>query len=134
MPPQTTRATALRYADLVTDFETTIGGVLDFLGLPPSDAVLNYDSYARANNLTPEHEMKLHALTLKKPDASRLFAFRDSLTAWERASLESLCADDMRHLLGLDPDYGEARRLTARAVFLAALVSAKGRDRLRGRS
>jgi len=38
----------VRYEDLVTDFRKSVGAALDFIGLPWSDAVLNYSEHARA--------------------------------------------------------------------------------------
>jgi tetratricopeptide (TPR) repeat protein len=46
----------VRYESMVDDFEGTVRGVLDFLGLPWDDAVREYDRHARSHTiLTPSY-------------------------------------------------------------------------------
>jgi hypothetical protein len=47
---------AIRYEDLVADFRTEVGKILDFLGLPWDEAVVRYAEHAKGRSIaTPSY-------------------------------------------------------------------------------
>lgn len=114
------------YSDLVANFELTIRRIIRFLGLDFHPDILEYHTYAQQNDLTPKLEMHLHSLTLKKPEPARLYAFRDSLSDVEQASLESMLGREMREVLNVTPDHSAVTRTMSEVRVMAQLVYEKG--------
>ncbi len=119
------RYLALNYSDLVQNFEGTVRKTLDFLEVPFDAEIFDYDTNARETNLVPDGDMHLHALTLRKPDPSRLHAYRDTLTSREQAALEALLVKRMDHLLGARPEYSSLQRAVAVSGFTQRLLLEK---------
>lgn len=86
---------ALYYADLVTDFDATARGVLDFLGLPWGDFMHTADPGA-----IPDAERWQHARAQGAMDHSRLLAFRETLSREELGAVEHFCRADIAALPG----------------------------------
>ncbi|WP_170329135.1 sulfotransferase family protein [Ruegeria arenilitoris] len=119
------RYLALSYSDLIQNFEETVRKTLDFLEVPFDAKIFDYDANARETSLVPDGDMHLHALTLRKPDPTRLHAYRKTLTAREQAALETLLIRRMDSLLGVGPEYSWLQRTVATSVFAQRLLREK---------
>ena len=118
LPPH--RYMMLRYEDLVTDPESTLRGVCEFLGEDFDPAMLRY--YERPGSelgFDPSESWKLN--TLRPLDPGRLEAWREKLSPIQIALIERAAGE---HLEGL----GYTR--AAPALGAAALLLARLRDRV----
>ena len=86
----------IRYEDLVERPEPTLATLCDFIGVPYSDDMLNYP--AMVDNKVPEERRWLWPDLNKKPNAEKLYRWRDKMTANQRAVFESYAGDLLKEL------------------------------------
>jgi hypothetical protein len=103
----------VRYEDLVTDTEATLRRVVELVDLPWDEAMLRY--YQRAPERLAEISRDLpaagsksqrsgaeraaaHALAKEPPKPERIAAWREQMTASDRASFESVAGDLLAEL------------------------------------
>jgi hypothetical protein len=119
------RYLAVRYTDLVEHFDDTVKAVLDFVGVGYAEQVQDFDTYARQKKLTPKSEMHLHSLAVRKPDPSRLKAYRAELDGYELAAIEAALGPDLRRITKEGFDTPRTKRIAARGRYLAQLFTEK---------
>jgi hypothetical protein len=91
----------LRYEDLVTEPESTLHTVCDFLSLPFDTSMLAYDQTG-----TREYQSifdQIHQGLHEPPRAGRIDAWRQKLSPRDQEVIETLCAETMREV-GYQPE------------------------------
>ncbi len=104
----------VRYEDLVSDTESTLRKISDFVDLPWSPSMLDYHKTAderlseMERHITaptgkivrrgPERNAILHSLTSKPPQRDRIGRWRQEMTAAHRESFEKMAGETLRGL------------------------------------
>jgi hypothetical protein len=92
------RYLAIYYHELVTDFESTLEKVLDFLNLKFENEVRDYHLVAREGDFTPQKELWQHGKSLERPDPTRVDMFLTELSLRELSTIEMLCGHTLTNL------------------------------------
>jgi hypothetical protein len=113
----------VRYEDLVADPEPVLRRICEFVELPFDAAMLHYHERAedrlgelnavqheRGPAVSGEDRRRIHQLTKKPPQASRVGRWRTELDARERARFEAVAADLLEEL-----GYGQGDEVGAEA-------------------
>jgi hypothetical protein len=124
------RIRRVRYEDVVLRPETTLRELAEWLGIGYVDAIGNGDGGLEL----PRHTREQHRLVGGAPDASRIEAWRTTLTGRQIEIYESVAAPMLLHM-GYEPVHGlGARRRTRaerRADVLGGLWRSEVTDRWR---
>ena len=103
----------VRYEDLVTDAESTLRKITDFVDLPWNQSMLDYYKTADArlsemerDVTAPNGEIKLrgeernaiHSLTREPPQRNRIGRWRKEMTATDRDRFEAVAGETLREL------------------------------------
>jgi hypothetical protein len=103
----------IRYEDLVSDTESTLRKISDFVDLPWNQSMLDYHKTADErlseiewDNRAPNGEIKLrgeeriaiHSLTNKPPQRDRIGRWRQEMTATDRQRFEEVAGETLREL------------------------------------
>lgn len=83
----------IRYEDLVTDLETTLGQVCEFLACPLAPEMLEYDKQESYYNVQREN---VH--TFKKPDITLSEKWKSKLSHFEISVVEAVAGDLLENL------------------------------------
>ncbi len=83
----------IRYEDLVTDLETTLGQVCEFLACPLAQEMLEYDKQESYYNVQREN---VH--TFKKPDKALSEKWKSKLSHFEISVVEAVAGDLLEKL------------------------------------
>ena len=118
----------LRYEDLVSDPETELASVCEFLCLDFDPKMIDFHHANASDQLVPQHRLAWHGATLRPVDASKIGAWRSEMN--HRAAIRfELVAGSVMARYGYEPDWSVSRlRMTNMAYSLAkkALIGARG--------
>lgn len=81
----------IKYEDLVLNTEATLRTVCEFLGVEYSHEMLHYSD--TANSVVPEESIQWHKNSIKLPDASKVFAWRNRMSRSDRVIFEQIAGD-----------------------------------------
>ena len=99
----------IRYEDVVRRPRETLRDLCQWAGLEAEDALIDGEGGLDL----PRHTRAQHALVGAPPDASRVDAWRDTLTRRQVEQFESVAAHMLEHM-GYEPVYGVAARRRTR--------------------
>jgi len=85
----------LRYEDLVRDPETVLKRICGFLGEYFDPRMLHY--HETATDVVPGESLKWHRNSVRAPDASKIFAWKDSLPVSDRIIFEEIAGDTLEY-------------------------------------
>lgn len=103
----------VRYEDLVTDAESTLSRITEFVDLPWNQSMLDYyktaderlseierDKTAPSGEITSrgEERIAIHSLTHKPPQRDRIGRWRQEMTAADRERFEEVAGETLREL------------------------------------
>jgi hypothetical protein len=110
------RIVRVRYEDLVLNFESTVNSLCSFLGLDYQPGMLKADGFK-----VPGYTTNQHALVGSVPQASRVNAWEQSLTARQIEIFEAISGELLRYL-GYELRFGlKARKATRAEKWLFAV-------------
>ncbi|WP_405230056.1 sulfotransferase family protein [Lentisalinibacter sediminis] len=123
------RVITVRYEDLVSDSESELTRICEWLGVAYEHSMLE-----RNNATLPAYTKGQHGLVGRKPRVERISAWRSSLTSKQIDIFETLTGD-LLEMLGYEMLGNPTRRITRTERFAAALVDgwAAGIGRMRRR-
>ena len=81
----------LRYEELVCDAAGAMRRICDFLGEPFERAMLEHDKVAES--MVPTESRKWHEHSVRAPDTSKLYAWKEQLSVSDRIIFEQIAGD-----------------------------------------
>ena len=85
----------IRYEELVRDPRAVLTQVCDFLRESFDEQMLHY--HETAKNVVPGESLKWHQNSVRAPDASKIFAWKDSLPESDRIIFEEIAGDTLEY-------------------------------------
>ena len=114
LPELSSRVLEVRYEDLILDTDDTLHQIHKFLGLPYSEAALNWQEHVK--DKVPGREQKIHGKLSRAPRASDVDRWRRDLTPRQLFIVEAFLHRELR-FSGYSPHfYGLPARLAFPAV------------------
>lgn len=85
----------IRYEDLVRDPQAVLTQVCGFLGEDYDEQMLHY--HETAKNVVPGESLKWHQNSVRAPDASKIFAWKNALPESDRIIFEEIAGDALEY-------------------------------------